>query len=203
MRPRSAGAVVCPKRAQCPKEWQEFSDESGHYFSLQQKLPQGEERWVVIRTKKNLEATQKTLQKKADKDHEAWEKRFRRLGTQSFACQSDATLAWEKEIKKLPVWLRTEMKLVSEPRYDKAGRLGVDAQPVRTDWKIVASCQIDQQALEQEIDRKARFIIATNELSTETLSDEGLLADLIRTRQCRTRVSFSEPIPCSWLPLYL
>lgn len=162
--------------AQVPKEWKEFSDESGHYFSLQQKFPQGEERWVVVRTKKNMEAAQKTQQKKANKDHEVWEKRLRRLGTQSFACQSDAQAAWEKEIKKLPVYLRAEMNLVGEPRYDKAGRPGADAKVVRTDWKIVASCQIDQQALEQEIDRKARFLLATNELSTETLSDEKLLA---------------------------
>jgi transposase len=45
-----------------------------------------------------------------------------------------------------------------------------------TFWKIVASCQIDQQALEREIDRKARFIIATNELSVEKISDEACLS---------------------------
>jgi transposase len=161
---------------QQPEKWQEFSDQRGDYFSVQQKLPQGEERWVVIRTKKNLEAAQKTLQKKANKDHEVWEKRLRRLGTQSFACQSDAQATWEKAIKKFPVWLRAEMNLVSVPHYDKAGRPGADAKVVHTDWKIVASCQIDQQALEQEIDRKARFILATNELSTKTLSDERLLS---------------------------
>lgn len=161
--------------AEVPKEWQEFSNQSGHSFSLQQTLPQGEERWVVVRTKKNMEAAQKTLQKKANKDHEVWEKRLRRLGTQSFACQSDAQAAWEKEIKKLPVWLHAEMNLVSEARYDKAGRPSGDAQPVRTDWKIVASCQVNQQALECEIDRKSRFIIATNELSVEKIADERLL----------------------------
>jgi transposase len=159
-----------------PKKWQEFSDQSGDYFSLQLTLPQGEERWVVIRTKKNMEATQKTLEKKANKDHEVWEKRLRHLGTQSFACQSDAEAAWEKEIKKLPLWLRAEMKTVGEPRYEKAGRPSANAQPVRTDWNIVASCQIDQQALEREIDRKARFIIATNELSPDILPDKELPA---------------------------
>ena len=38
------------------------------------------------------------------------------------------------------------------------------------------SVQIDQQALQQAIDRKARFILATNELSTNVVSDEALLA---------------------------
>ena len=79
--------------AEIPKKWQEFSDQSGHYFSIQQKLPQGEERWVIVRTKKNLEKAQKTLQKKADKDHGTWEKRLRHLGKESFACQQDAEAA--------------------------------------------------------------------------------------------------------------
>ena len=159
-----------------PEKWQELSDKSGYYFSIQQTLPQGKERWVVIKTNKNVEAAQKTLQKKAEKDQESWEKRLRRLGNQSFGCEQDAETAWEKEIKKVPVWLQVEMKLLSEPHYGKAGRPGPNAEIVRTDWKIAASCQIDQQALKQEIDRKARFILATNELSPKALSDEGCLS---------------------------
>jgi transposase len=162
--------------AQVPGQWQEFSDQSGHFFSIEQKLPQGQERWVVIRTKKNLEAAQKALQKKAEKDQQIWEKRLRRLGRQSFACQSDAESAWEKQIKSLPVWLNAQVNLVSEPRYEKAGRPSGDAGPTRTDWKIVGSCQIDQPALESEIDRKSRFIIATNECSVENIADEQLLS---------------------------
>ncbi len=161
---------------QQPKKWEEFSDQSGHYFSLQLKLPQGEERWVVIRTKKNLEAAQQTLQKKASKDQEVWKKRLERLSKESFACQQDAQTAWEKAIEKLPLWLRAQMNLTSKPYYGKAGRPGGNAEIVRTDWKMAASCLIDQQALEAEIDRKARFIIATNELSVEKISDEGCLS---------------------------
>jgi transposase len=63
-----------------------------------------------------------------------------------------------------------------EPHYGKAGRPGADAEVVRTDWKIVPSVQIDQKARERASDRKARFLVATNELSTDTLSDEALLA---------------------------
>src|SRR5260370_4599486 len=68
------------------------------------------------------------------------------------------------------------MSMVSEPRYGKAGRPSADAQPVRTDWKIVPNVQIDQQALERTADQQARFLVATNELSVERLSDEALLA---------------------------
>jgi transposase len=161
---------------QQPEKWQEFSDKSGDYVSLQQTLPQGEERWLMVRTKKNLEAAQKTLEKKADKDHRVWEKRLKHLSREVFACQSDAEASWEKAIKKVPVWLRVQVSLVSEPHYGKAGRPGADAEVVRTDWKIVPSVQIDQKARDLAADRKARFLIATNELSIDTLSHEALLA---------------------------
>lgn len=162
--------------AQQPDQWQEFSDHSGHYVRLQLSLPQGEERWMMIRTQQNLEATRKTLQKKASKDHGIWEKRLWHLSAQSFACQSDAQAAWEKAIRKLPMFLHAQMSMVSEPHYGKAGRPGADTPPVCIAWKVVPSVQIDQQALERAADRQACFLIATNELSTDKLSDEALLA---------------------------
>jgi transposase len=75
---------------QQPENWQAFSDKSGHYVSLELTLPQGKERWLMVRTHKNLEAAQKTMEKKADKDHGVWEKRLKHLSREVFACQSDA-----------------------------------------------------------------------------------------------------------------
>src|SRR5436853_4253514 len=67
-----------------PEQWQEFSDHSGHYVRLQQSQPQGEERWMMIRTKQNLEEASKSLQKKASKDHATWQKRLKRWVFQCF-----------------------------------------------------------------------------------------------------------------------
>jgi transposase len=143
---------------------------------LQRALPQGEERWMMIRTTENLEATRTSLQKKASKEQAIWEKRLWHLGAQSFACQPDAEAAWKKATGKLPVWLRAEMTLGASPHYGKAGRPGADAEPVCTTWKLVPTVQVDQQALERAADHQARFLIATNELSADKLSNEALLA---------------------------
>jgi hypothetical protein len=146
---------------------------------LQRTLPQGEERWMMIRTTENLEAAGTSLQKKASKEQAIWEKRLWHLSTQSFACQPDAEAAWKKAISKLPMWLRAEMTLGAEPHYGKAGRPGADAEPVGTTWKIVPTVQVDQQSLERTADQQARFLIATNELSADKLSDEALLASSV------------------------
>ncbi len=66
--------------------------------------------------------------------------------------------------------------MVGEPHYGKAGRPRGQTEPVRTSWKIVPTVQINQQALERAADQQARFLIATNELSTDKLTDEALLA---------------------------
>ncbi len=162
--------------AEEPEQWQELSDRQEQYVRLQRALPQGEERWMIIRTTENLEAARTSLQKKASKEQAVWEKRLWHLGTQSFACQLDAEAAWKKATGKLPAWLRAEMTLESEPHYGKAGRPGADAEPVRITWKIVPTVQVDQQTLERTADQQARFLIATNELSADKLSDEALLA---------------------------
>jgi transposase len=159
-----------------PEQWQEFSDHSGHYVRLQQSLPQGEERWMMIRTKQNLEEASKRLQKKASKDHATWQKRLWHLSAQSFACQQDAEEAWNKTISKLPIWLQASKNVVGEPHYGKAGRPRVASEPVRMSWKLVPSVQLNQQALQRAADQEARFLIATNELSTDKLTDEALLA---------------------------
>ena len=162
--------------AEEPEQWQELSDQRGQYVRLQRSLPQGEERWMLIRMTENLEAARTSLQKKASKEQAIWEKRLWHLGTQSFACQPDAEVAWKKVTSKLPLWLRAEMAVEASPHYGKAGRPGADAQPVGTTWKIVPTVRVDQQALERTADQQARFLIATNELSTDKLSDEALLA---------------------------
>jgi transposase len=162
--------------AQEPEQWEELSDQQGQFVRLLRTLPQGEERWLMVRTSENLQASRTSLQKKAKKEQALWEKRLWHLGTQSFACQADAQGAWEKAIRKLPEWLRAEMTLQSLPHFGKVGRPGVEAAPASTAWKIVPRVQVDQQALERAADQQARFLIATNELSTDKLSDEALLA---------------------------
>ena len=58
--------------AEEPEQWQELSDQRGLYVRLQRTLPQGEERWMMIRTTENLAAARTSLQKKASKEQAVW-----------------------------------------------------------------------------------------------------------------------------------
>ncbi|HYT37710.1 MAG TPA: hypothetical protein VEL49_11085 [Ktedonobacteraceae bacterium] len=76
-----------------PEQWQGLSDHRGRYVRLHRALPQGEERWMLIRTAENLDTARRSIQKKASEEQASWEKQLWHLGTQSFACQADAEAA--------------------------------------------------------------------------------------------------------------
>jgi transposase len=162
-------------------------------------LPLGEERWMMIRTTEHVQAARRHLQKKASKEHAMWEKRLWHLSTQSCACDVDAHAAWKKAISTCPVWEHTEMTRESSPSSGKAGRLGANTEPVRIDWNSVPMVQVDQLVLERNADHQARFLLATNELSADTLSDEALLA--VSQEQGRVERGFRfVKDPVSWHP---
>jgi transposase len=159
-----------------PEPWQELSDSSGSFVRLQQTLPQGEERWLMIRTTKNWEAARQSVRKKANTNYEVWEKRLWHLSTQSFACEVDAQETFQKTISKLPAYLQATASVREEAHYQKAGRPSAEAKPARMTWKVVPSLAIRLDTVERTADQQARFLIASNVLDADTFSDEALFA---------------------------
>ena len=72
------------------EQWHALSDGSGEYVVRTMDLPQGKERWVIVRTHAQLHATQEQMEKQGKKTQQAWEKRLWHLSTQAFACETDA-----------------------------------------------------------------------------------------------------------------
>jgi transposase len=77
--------------------WQRSPDVMRHWWSREQlDLPQGPERWIVVRTREGEERVRATLQRQAQREQETWEKRLWHLGNQTFACAPDAAAALTK-----------------------------------------------------------------------------------------------------------
>src|SRR2546428_858233 len=58
------------------EQWQPLSDGSGDYRVRTMDLPQGKERWVIVRTSAQVQATQEQLEHKVKQTQQAWEKRL-------------------------------------------------------------------------------------------------------------------------------
>src|SRR5947209_5871616 len=69
------------------EQWQPLSDGSGDYVVPTMDLPQGKERWVIVPTHAQMQATQEQMENKVKKTHQEWEKRLWHLSKQAFACE--------------------------------------------------------------------------------------------------------------------
>ncbi len=149
-------------------------DGTVHWFSRHLTLPQGNERWVVVRTQASLQRAQQRVQRQESRAQANWQQKCWHLGNRRFACEADAQAAMERELKGRPVWLEIHTGLVAHPQYAGKGRPRKDASPTSQQWQVVAAMSINQEQVEQEALRKACWIVGTNILAPAMLSDQQL-----------------------------
>jgi transposase len=158
------------------EQWQPLSDGSGEYVVRMMDLPQGKERWVIVRTHAQVQATQEHMEKKVKKTHQEWEKRLWHLSKQAFGCETDAHNAWQKALKGKPSWLIATFTLKEQKQYQQRGRPKKEATPDQTAWYLAPKLEVDQQEVERVASKKAAFIVATNILDAQRLSPEEVIS---------------------------
>ena len=151
-------------------EWQTLSDSSGQYRTCIVDLPQGKERWIIVRTGVREKAARLQMEEKVKKAQELWEKKLWHLSKQEFACLSDAETAWKQGLKGKPSFLVLTCTYQKEEHYAQKGRPKKDTLPDSTVWHVKSTCSVDQQEVEMQIKKQACFLLATNVLDEEKLS---------------------------------
>ena len=127
------------------EQWHPLSDGSGEYAIRLMELPQGKERWVIVRTQAQLLAAKQHLEKKVKKTQKEWEKRLWHLSKQAFGCETDAQHAWDKALKAKPSWLIATCTLKEQKQYQQRGRPKKEATPDQTVWYLMPTLMVDQQ----------------------------------------------------------
>jgi transposase len=158
------------------QSWQQSEDGTLHWFTREMDLPQGRERWVVVRTQASVQRALQTMQRQVGKAQANWKQKCWHLSNRHFACKADARAVVERELKGNPVWLEVQTDLVAHPQYAGKGRPRKDASPVAEQWQVRATVSINQEQVEQEAWRKACWIVGTNILDESALSDQQLIA---------------------------
>jgi transposase len=173
----TAAQGIVQERVETLDDWQSSPDGKRHWWSRQlAELPQGPERWLVVRTHEGEERARATVQRQAERDQVTWEKRLWHLGNQIFACQPDAEAALATTCQRLPPGFAVESSVVAKASYPTRGRPRKDATPTKQVWQIQATLTRDPVALKREAQRRAAFIIGTNLLDTEAWPDEAVIA---------------------------
>ncbi len=167
-----------------PSAWQQSEDEQVSWWGRTLELPQGQERWLVVRSRAGEQRARATLQWQAKREQAKWDKRWWHLSHRVFACAPDAQAALEWERQPMPAWLVAQTEGVAVPKYGRVGRPRQDTQPVDQEWHVQAQLHLDLDALERAVRHKAAFLVATNVLDAATLPD----LDLIHTYKAQSAV---------------
>jgi transposase len=162
--------------AQEPEQWQALSDGSGEYVVRTMELPQGKERWVIVRTHAQMQTAQQQMEKQVKKTQQEWEKRLWHLSNQAFACETDARTAWDKALKGKPSWLMATFTLKAQQQYQQRGRPKKEATPDQTVWSLTPTLAADQTEVTALSRKKATFIVATNILDAQRLAAEQVIS---------------------------
>lgn len=158
-----------------PVVWQHSDDAQVAWWSRTLELPQGGERWLVVRSREGEQRARATLQRRVEREQAQWEKRWRHLSHRAFSCAPDAQAALERERQLMPPWLAVYTGVVAVPKYGHRGRPRRGAAPAEQEWHVQAELRLDPDALEREVRRKAAFLVATNILDTIALPNLALI----------------------------
>lgn len=158
-----------------PEHWQSMRSGTVSWWSQVHDLPQGRERWLIVRTTEGEERALATLQRQAVREQATWEKRWHRLSHQRFACQADAEAAMHHLVEQHPAWLVPHVQVQAITKHAQRGRPTKATSPQTIGWQVQASVTVNEVALRQEARRRAAFIIGTNLLDEQQWPDEAII----------------------------
>lgn len=134
-----------------------------------------EQRWLVIFSAERYEREKETLKKNYLKGSEKEYREFRKLSRAEFDCQKDAEKAAEGFVKKCKYISLGEIEYIEKKFYDKKGRPGKGEIAVGKRYAIEAKVSCERARYEEKVAKKGKFIVATNEMDEEKLSDQEML----------------------------
>lgn len=132
------------------------------------------QRWLLVYSEQAYAREIRTFEKTVAKVRDRAEKDLKHLRNQPFACEADARTAAETFGSKLR-YHDLDWKVRGRGRYSSRGRPAAGARPNVVEWYIEGTLREDEQATCEAKRRKGMFVIATNELDAQALTDRQLL----------------------------
>lgn len=134
------------------------------------------QRWLLVFSQALYDRQVKTLDKRVAKQREEAEKQLRRLMRADYQTKEAAQAAVEAVAAEWRYHTADITAFEPVPRYNKPGRPARDQQPDYYVWTIQAHVLDNERAIAEARGRKGFFVLATNELDTDRLPDEELIA---------------------------
>jgi transposase len=141
------------------------------YQALRREYAGVTQRWLVIHSQTAKERAQRKARKDFKVASEKESKALMKLSREEFACADDALAALAALQETLRVCEVTHSEVVEVPHFDRPGRPAAGATPTRIGYRVSSSFAVPLKALQRRVETRSCFILATNELDEDALSD--------------------------------
>lgn len=148
-------------------------DENYSYLPVKSNYANIQQRWLVVYSEKACNREIKTFKKNLSKIRARNKIDLKHLCNQAFACKADADEAAKKFSKKIR-YQYLSYKIVEKNRYKGKGRPDKNSIPEKVEWFINGELCDDEEAINITEKNKGMFIISTNDMDDEKLSNHDL-----------------------------
>lgn len=133
--------------------------------------------WVVVENQTRVETDCQQVDKQVAKHLVKATKQLRRQQTIEFNCAADARRQAETLATRWPYHCLRQIDVVEQHHYAQAGRPKTGAIPTQVRYRITAQIVADDTAIQQAKRKAGRFILASNVIADDALTDEMILTD--------------------------
>ena len=160
-------------QALAAQQWQQIDD--NYQYTVNHVEHMGiPQRWMVVHSKAAGERAKKTITKQVERDKLKLEKDFFHLQAQRFACKQDALKALGDLNKQQTYHNLTQVDCLEHKTYEGKGRPKKDASVKGILWQVCAEIEQKQEVIQNAIEQKSCFILATN-AAEQDLTPEAVL----------------------------
>jgi len=135
------------------------------------------QRWLVVESEARKKADGSKLEQRLNKSEREANNKLRQLCTQEFACPSAAIEAAQGLVKKFKYHSLTDVQAVeSLPDHTKEASVKTGKSENIT-YRIQATLVRNQSVIDTEFRRAGRFVLATNVIEVNELSNDAMLKE--------------------------
>ena len=135
------------------------------------------QRWVLVFSEKALARAEKTLSKQKDRANKAIKKQITCLQKQVFNCAEDAKKALKKVSKSWKFYQVKDIEIIPVKRHITPGRPKKDTQRQTVGYRLKVDIEENTTKIGEILAGKGYFLLATNQLNKEELSDDESLLE--------------------------
>lgn len=142
-----------------------------------------EQRWLVVQSKARRESDLKKLSQKIAKSKEKSKSDLKKLSQERFACEADAIQALNKLSKQFKYYQIAESQVIEQTSDNPDGKQ-------EKYYQISATISQDETKINTQTTSAGRFIIATNILESNQLSNDSILSKYKAQQSCERGFAF-------------